>query len=297
MPEFSSKLKMNLSDGFPYIGKLLDAYDLHLKKGRGQHFLRHQEICRKIAEAATGGDENVNVIEVGAGLGNLSFELAGLAENVYSFEPDATFRDWHETLQESCGNLRIIPGDFLKVNLSEFLEDKESLAPWVGCGNLPYQITSDILFRFINSGIRFERLVFMVQKEVAERICSGVGTRQSGALTVKIALSYQAKVLFTVAPGSFIPPPKVNSAVFELTPLEKPYFQTKEERQRLYRLIDGLFQYRRKTLLNGLSQSGLVPEKSFASEALEKAQLTENLRPENLGLEDFIKLEEALRTS
>lgn len=276
---------------FPPIGELLKRQGIWLEKKKSQHFLRSQETCARIAALAELSPRHL-AVEVGAGLGNLTVELAARAGRVLSVEMDRTFKEWHDYLKASYPSIEFVYTDFLKMNL------EEAAAAWsgpvAGIGNLPYQITSEVLFRFVDSPATFDRLVFMVQKEVAERVAAGPASRASGALTYKIALRYSAEIALMVPAAAFLPPPKVESAVLVLTPLPEPLFANERERGRVYTLLDGIFRFRRKMLLNGLAMAGLVDDKQEAEYVLETARIDSRRRPETLELAEVLALANAI---
>ena len=278
---------------FPNISDLLKRKGIWLEKKKSQHVLRDQGICLQIAELA-GLTPQHTVVEVGAGLGNLTVELASQAGRVLAIEMDRSFDDWHTYLRASYPAAEFVPADFLDVDLSALVAEKGLGGPVCGMGNLPYQITSEILFRFVDSPITFESLVFMVQKEVAERLASGPATRASGALTYKVAMRYECEIAFLVGPECFLPPPKVDSAVIVLKPLPTPLFRDIPHRQRVSTTLDRLFMFRRKTLLNGLQQGGLTPDRGSAEAALSACGIDPIRRPETLSLDEVVRLSDAL---
>jgi 16S rRNA (adenine1518-N6/adenine1519-N6)-dimethyltransferase len=281
---------------FPSISELLKRQGIWLEKRKSQHFLRNQRVCSEIAALAQ-LDRDDLAVEVGAGLANLSVELAARAGRVLSIELDQSFTEWHQYLQTLYPNLEFLYNDFLKVDLAAETLTRKPAGGLIGVGNLPYQITSDILFEFINSPLRFERLVFMIQKEVADRISAGPASRESGALTYKIALGFNARIAMLVGPQEFLPPPKVWSAVLVLEPLNAPHYGSQEERSHIYTLVDRIFQYRRKTVLNGLLMGGLVSSRDHAESTLSRAGVDPKQRPESLTLDQLVSLSRALRAS
>ncbi|MCC6547551.1 ribosomal RNA small subunit methyltransferase A [Candidatus Sumerlaeota bacterium] len=277
---------------FPSVIELLKRKGIWLEKRKSQHFLRNQVICADIAELA-GLTRDHLAIEVGAGLGNLTVELAARAGRVIAVEMDPEFADWHSYLAAKWSNLSFVSSDFLQLDLGELLRDSGSLK-LCGIGNLPYQITSEILFRFVDAPMTFDSLVFMIQKEVAERIAAGPGNRAAGALTYKIALRYEATIEMIVGPEHFVPPPKVTSAVIVLRPLDEPLYRDAQHRDHIHRTLDRLFMFRRKTILNGLRGSGLAHDRDHAVRVLGDCSLDENRRPETLSLKEVISLTDAL---
>lgn len=284
---------MTAPQPFPPIGQLLERLGVWLRKGKSQHFLRRQQVCSDIADLLGAGPQDF-AVEVGAGLGNLSVELAARAGRVVAVELDRSFDDWHGYLQTQYAGLRLHYADFLDVDLPALVQENAPAGGVFGVGNLPYQITSDILFKFVDAPMRFERLVFMIQKEVADRICAGPAVREAGALTYKIALRYRAHVGMVVPPQDFLPPPKVWSSVLVLEPLAVPLVDDPARRSRVYRVVDRVFQYRRKTLENGLLNGGLARDRATATAALQVAGIDPRRRPETLQLDEVLALEAAL---
>ena len=276
---------------FPPISELLKRQGIWLSKKKSQHFLRSQEACAQIAELAGLTNRHL-AIEVGAGLGNLTVELSARAGQVCAVEMDRTFEEWHEYLASSYGSIRFLYEDFLKVSLEKIVESHDG--PVCGVGNLPYQITSEVLFRFVDSPLTFQRLVFMVQREVADRVAAGPANRSAGALTYKIALRYRARTAMTLEPGAFLPPPKVKSAVLVLEPMDEPLYRTEEERGRVYTLVDRIFQYRRKTLGNALRMGELAPDREEAERVLRRAGVEARRRPETLEIDEALAIARVL---
>jgi len=232
-----------------------------------------------------------SVVEAGAGLANLSTALANRAGKVVSVELDQSFTEWHRECQNVFPNLEILYQDFLDTDLEALAGDWEKP---VAVGNLPYQITAPILFKLLHAKVNWERIVVVVQYEVAERIVAGPKNRKATALTYKLALDYESKITMRLGPQEFIPPPKVKSATLVLRPLEKVLYRDISHRDRLHRLISGIFQYRRKTLTNALQLCGSTHDKEVGIGAIKSASLDPKCRPETLDLEDIVRLEAAL---
>jgi len=277
---------------FPRMGELLHELGIRPSKNRDQHFLRNPGVTRRIAELCGLTDRHV-ALEVGAGLGNLSVELARRAGDVVSVEMDRSFTAWHRRLQKAFPGLSIELCDFMKYDVQAFAARFPG-RPLVAAGNLPYQITSPAIFHLMDSGVDWERIVVMMQLEVAERIAAGVPNRKASALTYKLAILYDARIALRVAAVDFIPPPKVQSAVLVLEPKPKDAVPTPERRQRMFEVISGVFQYRRRSIANGLLLSGLAPSRSAAFEALDRCRIQHVRRPETLGLDEVEGLAVAL---
>ncbi len=282
---------MNTPARFPPIRQLLDRLGIRLEKRRSQHFLREQQRCADIA-ALAGLTRDHTVVEVGAGLGNLTVELSARAGRVIAIEMDDSFAEWHDYVALHYPPIEFVYTDVLEWPLDGELATVEG--PVVGVGNLPYQVTSEVLFQFVDARRTFERLVFMVQKEVAERIAAGAGKRSAGALTYKVAMRYVATIALEIGAGEFLPPPKVESAVLVLEPRPAPLYSSEAERRAVYTLLDGLFTYRRKTLANGLLLSGRARGREEAERVLARAGVDGGRRPETLQLDEVLALARAL---
>jgi len=248
------------------------------KKSLGQHFLKDKNVVRKIADLAE-IEENEAVWEVGPGKGILTEELLLQKCNLTCFEIDKSLSP---ILHEKFGtSINLVNKDILKINWKEYLNDKQIKI----VANLPYQITSPFLFRVTEHADNFKRVVVMIQKEVAERISAGVGTKDYGRLSLKMQFYFNVEYGFTVKPHLFFPPPKVDSAVIVLTPRkDKPVL--KDERF-FWRVVEVAFQNRRKMLRRNLRVL-LSKEKIEELSANCKIELTR--RGETLTEADFIEL-------
>jgi len=244
------------------------------KKNLGQHFLTDKNIARKIVESLQKKDIK-QVLEVGPGMGVLTqFLLEEKDLQTYVVEID---RESVAYLHEHYPELgdHVISGDFLKMNLSEHLSE-----PFALIGNFPYNISSQIFFRVLEYRNQIPEVVGMIQKEVAERIAAGPGSKTYGILSVLLQAWYDIEYLFTVHEHVFSPPPKVKSAVIRLTRNEVESLECDEKL--LFTIVKQSFNQRRKTLRNSLK--GLVPE----IDQLDPAWLKK--RPEQLSVQEFIEL-------
>ncbi|MGF1571477.1 MAG: 16S rRNA (adenine(1518)-N(6)/adenine(1519)-N(6))-dimethyltransferase RsmA [Sumerlaeia bacterium] len=281
---------MNQSFRFPRIPQLLQRHNINLSPHKSQHFMHNFALCEQIADAALLTPDHW-VLEAGTGLANLTTALAQRAGAVHTVEMDESFRPWHQELQKEFPNMHVDYRDFLTVDLAEIVPKDRPIA---FVSNVPYQITAPILFKIMESGLPWERMVVVVQYEVAERITAGPKTRRATSLTYKLAYEYESKLHKKIGPQEFIPPPKVNSALLSLTPKPTHPFASPEQRQRVHQLVSGVFQHRRRTLLNALNLAGMDISKEAASAALKTAGIPETNRPENMDLDDFLRLEQAL---
>jgi len=252
------------------------------RKALGQHFLTDPRILGRIVDALTAAPGDT-VIEIGPGRGSLTDILLARKLRVVAIEVD---RDLAPILVERhAGNaaLTVIAQDVLEVNLAE----AAGAAPFLVVGNVPYNITTPILFHALQRP-RAARAVYLVQKEVAERVVAKAGDESYGALTANVQVVAKAEMLFTVPAGAFIPPPKVESAVLRLTPLEQPLIAADEEGP--YRLmVQGAFGMRRKQMLRVVRELWSL-DPSAAGALLETAGITPTDRPEVLSPADFARL-------
>lgn len=276
----------NLSD----IGKIKEILGRHgftFSKSLGQNFLINPSVCPRMAEYS-GAGEGVGVIEVGPGIGVLTNELCKLADKVVAVELDKRLLPvLDETLSE-YDNLKVVNSDVLKLDLHKLIEEEFKGMRVVVCANLPYYITSPVIMKLLEDRLPIEAITVMVQKEAAQRICAEVGSRQSGAVTVSINYYAEPQMLFGVSAGSFMPAPKVDSAVIRLDVLKEPPVEVESDKK-FFAVVKAAFSQRRKTLLNSLS-SGLSMDKAKAKEIIEQAGISVDARAEKLKLEDFAKI-------
>lgn len=250
------------------------------KKHLGQHFLKNEAIAKDIAEALQPGDYN-QVVEIGPGMGVLTQFLLNGDNEVYVVELDTesvSYLKGHFDMRYD----HIIEGDFLKLNLQDTF--KENIAV---IGNFPYNISSQIVFKVLENRDMIPQMAGMFQKEVAERIVAGPGSKTYGIISVLTAAYYEREYLFTVDKEEFNPPPKVQSGVIRL--VRKENYTLPCDEKMFKTVVKTAFNQRRKTLRNALKPLG-IPEELKESELLSK-------RAEQLGLEDFIYLTKTLKQS
>ena len=269
---------------------ILSRHGFTFSKALGQNFLINPSVCPRMAGAAVQGDD-VGVIEIGPGIGVLTHELCKLAKRVVAVELDARLLPvLDETLSEH-DNLRVINADVMELDLNALIAEEFPGMDVVVCANLPYYITSPVIMKLLEDRLPISSITVMVQKEAAQRLTAAPGTRDSSAITVAVNYYAEAATLFGVSAGSFMPAPKVDSAVIQLT-LREPEHKPKDE-QALFRVIKAAFAQRRKTVLNSLSSS-LPLDKSAVSDILSTAGVDPAARAERLTLDDFIRIAEAL---
>jgi 16S rRNA (adenine1518-N6/adenine1519-N6)-dimethyltransferase len=269
----------------------LRQHGLTLKKRLGQHFLADRNILNKIVREA-GIEEGEIVLEVGPGLGEMTAALARVARKVIAVEMDLTLAAALEEKLGSLSNVEIVFQDILKADFRKLLDQESSRVKVVA--NLPYQITTPLLFRFIESRYLFSTLTLMVQREVAERMAASPGGKEYGPLSVLVQSFADVSLRFFVKPSAFVPPPKVESSVIRLSWKDNPAVEPAEE-GRFKQVVRGCLGYRRKTLLNALRHSGLsLPD--AVQEKMEAAGIDCKRRPETLSIPEFVILTRILHT-
>ena len=261
---------------------ILNRFKLRADKKLGQNFLIDENVVRQIVAAAELSEADT-VLEVGPGIGTLTQGLAESKARVVAVELDTRLLPVLATTLEGYDNVRVVHGDILKVNIME-----EVGAPsFKVCANLPYYITTPIIFALLEKRLPMERLVAMVQKEVAERMAAQPGGKEYGALSVAIQYYTEPKIAFIVPPTSFIPAPAVDSAVIVCKRREKPPVEVCDEGL-FFRVVKAAFSLRRKMLSNSLKNMGIKSEQ--VAKWLELAGVDGKRRAETLSLEDFAKL-------
>lgn len=275
---------MDLTD-IRTIREIEHKFGFGFSKGLGQNFLLDAAVLDKIIDAA---EISEGVLEIGAGFGVLTKKLSENAKKVVSVEIDKTLIPVLQYTLKDCDNVKIIEGDFLKLDAKtlikeEFGDKKISIA-----ANLPYYITTPIITGIIEAKLPVKNIVIMVQKEVAERIVAKVGTKDYGAISVLCNFYTKPKIVEIVPNSSFYPAPKVDSAVLCMEVLDKPPVFVKDEKL-FFKVVKSAFLHRRKTLLNCLS-SGFNIEKSALSAMLNELGIEPTVRGERLGISEFAKI-------
>ena len=275
------------------IRALCEKYDFALSKGFGQNFIINPGIPTKIVDAS-GVDKRYGVIEIGPGIGVLTKELAKRAAKVVSIEVDERLPPLLAETMAGVDNFKLVLQDVLKVDLKALIAEEFPGMPVAVCANLPYYITSPIVMKLLGDRLPIESLTVMVQKEAADRLAAVPGTRASSAISCAVNYYATSKLMFTAAPGSFYPAPKVTSAVIRLDVREKPAVTVPNgDEAAFFALIRAAFSQRRKTAANAIA-SGLGMPKDAVTAAIEAAGFDARIRPEALTLEDFAKIQQAL---
>ena len=273
--------------------EVIQKYQFDFQKKFGQNFLIDGRVLEKIMDAADITKEDF-VLEIGPGIGTMTQYLAERAREVLAVEIDKNLIPiLAETLSE-YENVDILNADILKTDLNKIAEEKNGGHPIKVVANLPYYITTPIIMGLFESHVPVENVTVMVQKEVADRMQAGPGTKDYGALSLAVQYYAEPYIAANVPPNCFMPRPKVGSAVIRLTKHKTPPVQVKNEKL-LFQLIRASFNQRRKTLQNGIKNfSGFNFSKEEVAEALEQMGVSPTIRGEALTLEQFAQLSNLL---
>lgn len=274
---------------------VLERHGFTFKKSFGQNFLTDTNILQKIVDTAE-IDENVNVIEIGPGIGALTEFLAENAAEVMAFEIDERLIPILADTLRDFENIKIINEDILKSDLQARIKEfTNPELPIKVVANLPYYITTPILMRLIESGISFSEFVVMMQREVADRISAQPNSKSYGSLSIAVQYYMTAKVAFIVPRAVFVPAPNVDSAILKMTRRDKPAVEVEDE-SFFFKVSKVSFTHRRKTLWNNLtSYFGKTDEvKTKLEAALSNAELSPSVRGEALALQEFARLADSL---
>lgn len=265
---------------------------ISFRKELGQNFLTNRMIPEDIADSCADTEDTL-IIEIGPGIGCLTKELAERYKRVVAIEIDTGLIPvLNKTLAE-YDNITVINADVMEVDLHEIVEKYSDGMPVSVCANLPYYITTPILMRLLESGVKFDAITVMVQNEVAQRLVAPAGKSDYGAITAVLGYYGEARKLFKVSAGCFMPMPKVDSAVVRIDLYKKPKCSPRSES--FFRdVIKAAFEMRRKTLQNAINAKFSHIEKGRIAEALEKMNLDPNVRGERLTTEQFVILSDLL---
>ena len=289
------RYKMRIAD-YSVTRAILERHGFTFKKSFGQNFLTDTNILQKIVDTAE-IDKNVNVIEIGPGIGALTEFLAESAAEVMAFEIDDRLVPILADTLRDFDNVTVVNQDILKVDLAQYIaEFKNPDLPIKVVANLPYYITTPILMHLIESGIPFSEFVVMMQREVADRISAQPNTKAYGSLSIAVQYYMTAKVAFIVPRTVFVPAPNVDSAILKMVRRDQPAVAVQDEKF-FFKVSKASFVHRRKTLWNNLtSHFGKSEEtKAKLTAALEQAELSPSVRGEALTLADFARLADALK--
>lgn len=274
---------MNKLSDIGTIKSILGKHGFTFSKSLGQNFLINPTVCPRMAELS-GAGQGIGVIEIGPGIGVLTNELCQLAEKVVAIELDKRLLPVLEETLGEYDNIKVINADVMTLDLNALISAEFAGMEVVVCANLPYYITSPILMKLLEDKLPVKAITVMVQKEAAQRICAEVGSRASGAVTVAVNYYAEPQLLFYVSAGSFMPAPKVDSAVIRLDVLPQPPVSCDDKQ--FFAVVKAAFSQRRKVIANSLS-AGLSMNKEQTLAVLQKAGVPANARAEQLGLCDF----------
>ena len=284
---------MSELSNFKNTQEIIKKHNFSIQKKYGQNFLIDEHVLNKIIAAAELNKDDY-VIEIGPGIGTMTERMAPECRHVTAIEIDKELIPILSETLSGFDNVDIINEDLLKVDLNKLIAERNDNKPVKVVANLPYYITTPIIMSLLENNIPIDTITVMVQKEVADRMMVGPGTKDYGALS--LAVQYYAKpyIVANVPMNCFIPRPNVASAVIRLTCHKEPPVTVKDERL-MFKLIRASFNQRRKTLINGVSNfAELSFSKDQVANALKSIGLNENIRGEALDLEKFAKLSDAL---
>ncbi len=273
------------------IRELMADAGITFRKEFGQNFLTNRIIPEDIADNCTDNVESM-ILEIGPGIGCLTQELAIRYKKVVAVEIDKGLIPVLNRTMSGYDNVTVINDDIMKVDLRTLVDEYSDGMPVAVCANLPYYITTPILMRLLESGVRFTSITVMIQNEVAARLVAKPGSSDYGAITAVLGYYGETRKLFKVSAGCFVPAPKVDSAVVRIDLYREPKYSPKNEK--LFRdLIKAAFEMRRKTLQNAVCAK-LPYSKETVLEAIRAIGHTDTVRGERLSTEDFVKLADEL---
>ncbi|MCL2775266.1 MAG: 16S rRNA (adenine(1518)-N(6)/adenine(1519)-N(6))-dimethyltransferase RsmA [Oscillospiraceae bacterium] len=277
------------------IKEILEKYNKIPKRSLGQNFLINPEIAKKTAEICMGGvfPPVDGVLEIGPGIGALTVELCRLYKKVAAVEIDRTFEPILNDIMANYSNLNIIFDDILRVDLHNLVKNEFSECEKIYvCANLPYYITTPVILKLLKSGVRFNGITVMVQKEAADRLCSKAGEANYNATATVINYYGEAKKMFNVPKLDFYPAPKILSTVVRIIPHNAPIANPKSEGL-MYKIIDAAFEQRRKTLVNALVNS-MNLDKEKVINIVKKITGNESIRGEELNVRMFADISDLI---
>lgn len=274
------------------IKEVMGEAGITFRKEFGQNFLINRIIPENIADNAAASEDTL-IIEIGPGIGCLTKELAERYKRVVAVEIDKGLIPILSKTLADYNNVTVINSDIMKTDIQEIVDKYSDGMPVAVCANLPYYITTPIIMYLLESGVKFSSITVMVQNEVAARLVAPAGSSDYGAITAVLGFYGEARKLFKVSAGSFMPAPKVDSAVVKLDLYPEPKYFPKDEK--FFRnLIKAAFEMRRKTLVNAINAKFSHLEKGRIAEALKSLGFPETVRGEKLSTENFVSLSNLL---
>lgn len=269
------------------IRAVLEKNGFHFSKALGQNFLINPSVCPRMA-ALSGAADCAGAVEVGPGIGVLTWELSQVAKKVVSIELDKRLLPVFDETLADCNNVKILNADVMKLDLRRMIEEEFPGGEVAVCANLPYYITSPVIMRLLEERLPVTSITVMVQKEAAERLCAHPGERACGAVSAAVWYYAEPEILFQVSRGSFMPAPNVDSAVIRLRIRRTPPVEVADE-PFFFRVVRATFAQRRKTAVNSIANT-LGRSKQAVAAAFDAAGVPQNARAEALTLEDFAAL-------
>ena len=274
------------------IRSLMEDAGITFRKEFGQNFLINPMVPEDIADMCCDREDSL-IIEIGPGVGCLTDALARRYARVVAIEIDKGLIPILAKTMAEHENVTVLNADVMEVDLAALVAEYSEGRPVSVCANLPYYITTPILMRLLESGVRFSSITVMVQNEVAQRLCSKAGSKDYGAITAVLGYYGESRRLFKVPAGCFLPAPKVDSAVIRIDLYKEPKYQPKDEKL-FFALIRAAFEMRRKTLVNALSAKFPQYSKEAITAAITAIGHPEAVRGERLSTEDFVRLADIL---
>lgn len=269
------------------IRAVLEKNGFHFSKALGQNFLINPSVCPRMA-SLSGAADCAGAVEVGPGIGVLTWELSQVAKKVVSIELDKRLLPVLDETLADCDNVKILNADVMKLDLRRMIEEEFPGGEVAVCANLPYYITSPVIMRLLEERLPVTSITVMVQKEAAERLCAHPGERACGAVSAAVWYYAEPEILFQVSRGSFMPAPNVDSAVIRLRIRRTPPVEVADE-PFFFRVVRAAFAQRRKTAVNSIANT-LGRSKQAVAAAFDAAGVPQNARAEALTLEGFAAL-------
>ena len=282
---------MNLCD-IKTVKQVMGMFHLTFRKEFGQNFLTDRSVVEDIADACC-DDANSTILEIGPGMGTLTYELALRHKSVVALEIDRGLIPVLDYTLGEFDNVTVHNEDVMQADLETLLAPAFEDGPVSVCANLPYYITSPILMKLLECGLPFDYITVMIQKEVADRLCSPAGGKDYGAITAVLSYYGEAEKLFVVPADKFIPAPKVDSAVIRIRLYKERPYHPKDEAL-MFRTIKAAFAQRRKTLSNALAAGFSELNKEQINALLEACELDSNIRGERLDIAQFVELSDKI---
>ncbi len=275
-----------------YVKKLMEENDLTFLKKYGQNFLINESVPERTAEFCE-EDKSCGVIEIGPGIGTLTVQLAERFNKVVAVEIDKRLLPVLDITLGEYDNVTVINADIMDLDVNDLINEHFKGMDVCVCANLPYYITTPIVMKLLESSARLKSITILIQKEVADRLCAKAGSADYGAITASVAYYAEAKKLFNVSAGSFMPAPKVDSTVVKLSLYEEKPVKPIDENL-MFKIIKAAFLQRRKTLSNAVSNTLSDISKTAVGDILEQMGLSSDIRGERLSIEEFAKFSDLL---